>query len=82
MGARELSPLELSPCLVFIWGKIQVIYSIKSRADSALVILGHPSWSHAPGASRGEAKSIPSLQKVKYFTSIMSDTKYFPVLSP
>lgn len=80
MGARELSPPELSPCLLFTWGKIQVIYrkKKKSRADFALVILGHPSWRHTPGTIRGEAKFIPSPQKVKYFTSIMSDMNFFP----
>lgn len=50
----------------------------KSRADFALVILGHPSWRHTPGTIRGEAKFIPSPQKVKYFTSIMSDMNFFP----
>lgn len=64
MIARELSPWELSPrtvsSAVYLGQNSNYLQQKKSRADCALVILGHPSWHCAPGASRSEAKFIPS----------------------
>lgn len=83
MGARELSPLELSPCLLFTWGKIQVIYSKKKQGQ---LCLGYSWPSQLASRSRneegGEAKFIPSLQKAKYFTSINIGYEIFPIFSP
>lgn len=77
-GSQGIEPSgAVSLFAVYLGQNSSYLQQKKSRADSALVIVGHPSWRHAPRASRGEAKFIPSPQKVKYFTSIVSDTKIF-----